>query len=759
MRQSGQSRRLLIGAAIGGGLLIALIFFWIGYAARPPPDTSGLQALADRYRALGRRERGFTGQSVRAAVRRDEIGRHLSSLASRPHIAGTPGHRATAEYFRDVLSGLPGFEVFTRNYSVPVGMTVGQGESLFTIVYSNGTVVESQRQEKELVKLNLTDQVPPILSFTPSGNVSGPVVFANYGRERDFEYLQQLNVTLSGAIALMRYGGVGRGKKLVNAAAYGCTGGIVYSDPADGWAVPGRLDDVYPNSWWLPPTGVQRGSAKMRQADPQTPAYPSLPFAYRDEFDEIKQQTDPPVFSPIPGYPVGYGDAMKLLGVLEGANISSYVKGGLPIDYRAGGSFAPGVDHARLVVNNRILEGVNAVNVFAEMKGDLEPDRYVLLGNHRDAWGAGAVDATSGSAVLLEIARMLGQFYSDGWRPRRSILLCSWDVEEQGITGSWEWVEDRLPQIREKVVAYINIDIAVRGNYSIRTNADPLLQEAALQALKNLPAQDGGTMFEEFKRRWLDQDYRLSVPIGSSDYSAFIQTAAVPIIDASYVADPKYSSYYPLYHSMYETLPVMESIIDPGLRAHGEVAIWGVEMLRLLSETWLLPYDEAALIANIRNRFNSATPPSQWGWPASAAKYDKYVNDTWKEFDSALTALEAESARLGSAVQQLQERIDAGSEDIDPMSVRGFNDRRMRVMQTLADPGALLRDKTLRNLVFSSQTEETEISAGFPGLQDLLAVAKKRSNETEIWKQIAQHVSALVFRMHSLRYQLQDSGL
>ena len=41
-------------------------------------------------------------------------------------------------------------------------------------------------------------------------------------------------------------------------------------------------------------------------------------------------------------------------------------------------------------------------NVIGVIRGKEEPDRYVLLSNHRDAWGYGAIDPSSGTAALME---------------------------------------------------------------------------------------------------------------------------------------------------------------------------------------------------------------------------------------------------------------------------------------------------------------------------------------------------------------------
>ena len=90
---------------------------------------------------------------------------------------------------------------------------------------------------------------------------------------------------------------------------------------------------------------------------------------------------------------------------------------------------------------NNYQEQRTIYDVIGTIYGQVEPDQMVILGNHRDAWVFGAVDPNSGTAVLQEMARAFGTLRTKGWRPGRSIVLCSWDAEEYGLIGSTEWVE------------------------------------------------------------------------------------------------------------------------------------------------------------------------------------------------------------------------------------------------------------------------------------------------------------------------------
>lgn len=136
-------------------------------------------------------------------------------------------------------------------------------------------------------------------------------------------------------------------------------------------------------------------------------------------------------------------------------------------------------------------------NVFAVIRGLEEPDRYILLGNHRDAWTYGAVDPNSGTAALLDIARRYALMMQRGWNPRRSIILCSWDAEEFGMIGSTEWVEQNLMTLGSKAIAYLNVDCAVQGP-GFFARATPQLDELLIEITKKVKDPDNkeATVYE-----------------------------------------------------------------------------------------------------------------------------------------------------------------------------------------------------------------------------------------------------------------------
>ena len=104
-------------------------------------------------------------------------------------------------------------------------------------------------------------------------------------------------------------------------------------------------------------------------------------------------------------------------------------------------------------------------DVIAKMPGSERPDEWIIRGNHEDGWVNGANDPLSGQVAMLEEAKALGQLAKTGWRPKRTIVFCSWDAEEEGLIGSTEWVETHADELAQKAAVYINTDSTGRASW------------------------------------------------------------------------------------------------------------------------------------------------------------------------------------------------------------------------------------------------------------------------------------------------------
>lgn len=401
-------------------------------------------------------------------------------------------------------------------------------------------------------------------------------MYVNYGRVEDFVNVTRL-INITGCICIARYGKIFRGNKATLAERFGCSGLILYTDPAD-FAIHGTRT-VYPDSWWLPGTGVQRGSLKLSLGDPLTPLYPATESAYRMDVS----MTDLPR---IPVQPVGYEDARVLMRNMTGREAPPGWKGDLDIPYRLG----PGYQQSDLYVKMRVAtysQRAVTYNVVGFIEGSVEPDRYVILGNHHDAWVFGAVDPSSGTAVMLEVARAFGKMKSGGWRPRRSLVFCAWGAEEQGLIGSREWVENFGHILGHRAVAYLNVDLAIAGNYSLRGRSLPLLKDLLYEVTKSVPNPDENeirngrpTIYDTWSNRVPEKSSgghvtgRPLVPLlgSGSDFDPFISAVGITSLDIRYNFDESTRlSSYPLYHSAYETMHLVETYIDPTFKVSAAV--------------------------------------------------------------------------------------------------------------------------------------------------------------------------------------------
>ncbi len=502
----------------------------------------------------------------------------LAHLTEEPHVAGTEQQRLIAEYLREQLESfgleteMVHYEVFL-NYPRSVSLRLTEPEEIPLAL-----IEDFYAEDKDSAKSNV---LPAFHGYGAAGTATGQVVYANYGTRADFERLEKMGISVAGRIVLARYGSVFRGLKVKEAEQRGAAGVVIYSDPADDGYMKG---DVYPRGPMRPPSAIQRGSVQylsLQPGDPSTPGYPSTPRARRVSRDRMQNVPG------IPSLPISYHEAEKVLRQLGGARVPDEWQGGLPFAYHVG----PG--GAALELRVELDEGLRSIfNVFGRIRGSEEPERQVIIGNHADAWTHGAVDPNSGTATWLETARGLAAAVKAGWKPRRSILLASWDAEEYGLVGSTEWGEAHATELRENTVAYINLDSSVTGpklSISGTPSLRDLVRNAANDVSEPLKGGSVGAAWEhELRTRWAtespvelsDPDAAFEPtlsPLGSgSDYTVFLDHLGIPSVSFSF------SGKYGVYHSMYDNFGWMERFGDPQFLYHAVAArFYGLMAMRL----------------------------------------------------------------------------------------------------------------------------------------------------------------------------------
>jgi len=494
----------------------------------------------------------------------------LKTMSSAPNHVGSPHDKANAEF---ILAKFKEWgwdakiETFQVLYPTPISTTV-------ELVAPEKIVLGGQEPAVpgDDTSANLAGALPPYVAFQGDGDVTGDLVYVNYGLPEDYKALERRGVDVKGKIAIARYGGGWRGLKPKLAQEHGAIGCIIYSDPQqDGYGD----GDVYPKGGARPDFGVQRGSVAdmtVYPGDPLTPGVGATADAKRID------RKDAATILKIPVLPMSYGDAGKLLSRLGGPLVPGGWQGGLPIAYHTGGDGAVKVHLA--VKSEWSLKTV--YDVIATLKGSQYPDQWVVRGNHHDGWVFGASDPLSGNVAMLSEAKALGGLWKQGWRPKRTIVYASWDAEEPMLLGSTEWAETHAAELKAKAVLYINTDGNGRGFLGAEGSHDFQHLVSAVAADVTDP-QTGVSVAERaraaIRARAYDKTGRVDdaalaaaekggdLPIGAlgsgSDYSAYLQHLGLPAINLGFGGEDESGG---VYHSVYDSYHHFTTFDDPGLK-------------------------------------------------------------------------------------------------------------------------------------------------------------------------------------------------
>lgn len=522
---------------------------------------------------------------------------HLRIYTEEPHMAGTEADYQTAVYTRDRLKeyGITA-EIVEYQVLLPYPKEFSL-EMTAPTKFKASLKEDSVDEDKDSFDQNAT---PLFNAYSASGQVSGQLVYVNYGLPADYQKLAELGINVKDKIAIARYGRSFRGVKAKVAEQHGAKGLIIYSDPADdGYGV----GDTYPKGPYRSASSAQRGSILYTfqyAGDPLTPGVAATKDAQRLPLDKAES------LPKIVVQPISYRDAAPLLEALGGPNVPRTWQGMLPFAYHLG----PGPTEVKLQVN--LDYQVRKIwNVIGEIKGATEPEKLVVLGNHRDAWVYGAVDPNSGSATMLEVGKGLGEMLKRGWRPDRTIILGSWDAEEFGLIGSTEWVEEHANELSQNAVAYINVDVAVNGpNFNI--SGVPSLAAFARSVMADvIDPKTGQTVLATWSKLPGNRrpDGSSEIQLGSlgsgSDFTPFLQHIGVPSIDMGF------NGPYGVYHSIYDSFHWMEKFGDPNFSYHTALAkVWGLMAIRLASQP-TLPFDYANYAGQIEKFIESINRDAQ----------------------------------------------------------------------------------------------------------------------------------------------------
>ena len=622
-------------------------------------------------------------EQFRAVPAADSAREHLKRLTAEPHVAGTKEDYATAVYVRDQIRGY-GIPAELKEYDVLLPYPKQP-----SIVEIMGRRPERLTVKEAVVSEDPSSSSPKIIplfnGYSPSGDVTAPLVYVNYGLPPDYEALKKVGVDVKGKIVLARYGTSFRGVKAKVAEENGALGLIIYSDPADDGYTQG---DVYPKGPWRPESSAQRGSVQylfQYPGDPLTPGKPSIPGVERLKIEEAIDLTR------IPVQPISYGDARRLLEPMRGPVRPRGFQGGLPFAYHVGGT-----DDLRVHLKTEMDYQIRKIwNVVARIEGNEEKDRWVIMGNHRDAWTFGAVDPNSGTTAMLEAARGFGQLLKGGWKPRRTIVLCSWDGEEYGLIGSTEWAEEYAEELREKAVAYLNMDAAVSGA-NFGASSVPSLWKLIRGATRDIrDPKTGKSIYQQWQdrsRELLPEPDMTDAQTGSdvtiaearigalgsgSDYTPFLQHLGIPSLDMGFGGD------YGVYHSAYDSFYWMTHFGDPTFAYHVAAAqLWGTLAMRLADADGL-PFDYVDYGSQI-NEFFAESIKTAARRNLSAAFDEKAMKEAIEDFSSE--AGRVEKSRRETVIEIERTRVEANDRHRRAEArLKRINDALMATERALTD--------------------------------------------------------------------------
>jgi N-acetylated-alpha-linked acidic dipeptidase len=627
----------------------------------------------------------------------DSASAHSLILSREAHVAGTPAQARTRDYVLRKMKGW-GLETEARTYSV----WLPHATSVQVSRVSPSARTFDLREPP--VPGDATSWLPQYLTvngYSGQGDVSGELVYVNYGLIEDYAYLDSIGVNVRGKIAIARYGRSFRGIKAREAERHGASALIIYSDPKDDGFVAG---DIFPEGPMRPPAGVQRGSIYNADGDPTTPGYGSVAGVPRLPESALS-------IPHIPVVPMGYGNAAELLKYLRDHDVPASWQGGLPFHYHIGA----GPVKARVVVrDDRATRAMKPIyDTFGVIRGSDFPNELIIIGGHRDGWGPGAADNVSGSVSVLEAARAVAAQVKAGNRPRRTIIFATWDAEEWGLIGSTEFVEDDSTRLLAGAVAYLNQDVAAQGN-SFGATGSPSLRAMLRDVLRGVPDPQGhGSVADAWRAAnpTTDRsDPAMGDPGGGSDFAGFNNHLGIPMLEWGFGGRGG------VYHSQYDDRYWMTHFGDPGFRYHETAAEISAATVLRLANADVIPFDYVEF-AQIMKTYLPAIDRAvtKRGW-----------NNSTQAITTALDGMESAAARFATA------RDSSLRGQLAPAVAQRVNASLMQVERALTRSSGLRTRPWFRSLLYVADEDNGYANMPLPSVNEAIRAGDPELLDREI---------------------------
>lgn len=690
-------------------------------------------------------------------LQKESIGSNIQELSAFPHHLGSARGKVVAEKILDWFKKY-GWNAELETYHVLFPTPLERQLELLAPTHYRAVLKEMPVAGDPVS--NQEDQLPTYNAWGADGDVTAPLVFVNYGLPADYEQLERLGVNVKGKIVIAKYGNSWRGIKPKIAYEHGAIGCIIYSDPKEDGYFQGA---GYPDGPFKNEYMVQRGSVMdmvVYPGDPLTPWVGATKGAKRLTKEEAT------TILKIPVLPISYHDAKPLLEALDGPVVPAAWRGALPITYRVGGGSQSKV-HLKVKQNWNI---VPAYNVIAKIKGSTFPDEWVVRGNHHDAWVNGADDPVAGLSAMLEEAKAIGTLVKQGFKPKRTLVYCAWDGEEQSLLGSTEWVEQHAKELEQKVIAYINTDgngrgfLSAGGSHALKDFVteiagrvrDPLTGKTVLD--RKLAHSIVSASSLQQKQSLLEKkDFDLQALGTGSDYSAFLQHLGIPSLNFSFGGESEGGD----YHSIYDSYAHYTRFKDPDFSygvALSQVA--GRAVLRL-SEADVLPFHFEGLQEAVKNYVKEIKKLTD-DLRLSSAVENRLINDSVYAFAAdpketfvqpklktavptfSFDGLQNGIDSLGKAIERLkqrQQRFEGGKKTLEIANQQLFQAEKSLLLEK-----GLPRRPWYRHSIYAPGFYTGYGVKTLPGIREAL--------EEGHYQEFEEQLQLLIGTIHKLRIQL-----
>jgi len=693
--------------------LIFLAVFALAALGADEPQNRGLAG----YSADGARVEREWEMKFRALPSPDNMREYMKRLSARPHHVGSPYDQDNAQWILSKFKewGLDAhIETFHVLFPTPK-------ERLVELVEPTKFVAKLQEPAFSVDPTSdqMDEQLPTYNAYSTDGDVTGPLVYVNYGMPEDYKQLERLGLSVKGAIVIARYGASWRGIKPKVAAEHGAVGCLIYSDPRDDGYFQG---DVFPQGPWRPLEGAQRGSVMdmtLYSGDPLTPGVGATEEAKRLPVGEA------PTITKVPVMPLSYGDAQPLLAALQGPMAPDGWRGALPLPYHIGPG--PAKVHLRVRFNWDIKP---IYDVIARVTGSQYPAEWIIRGNHHDAWVNGAQDPISGQMALLEEARGFADLLKEGWKPRRTIIYCAWDGEEEGLLGSTEWAEQHADELQANAAVYINTDSNGRGY--LNAGGSHTLEQFINGVERDI--EDPETRLSVWKRNQLARikkaapddlqevrqrpDLRIGALGSGSDYTGFLQHLGIAALNLSYDGEDGGGIYHSVYDDFYWYTHFSDTQFVYG-RALAQTV--GTSVMRL-ADAGLLPLDFTNFADTVRKYveelrtllkkeqdetrernkqieegvFAATADPRQVSIPPKMEEVPPYLN--FAPLDNAVSSLSQGAGRYAKALAKAREN---GGSALDRAALDSVDKRLIESERRLTTREGLPRRPWYRHQIYA----------------------------------------------------------